>query len=106
MPTISKQRRALVQAFADVLRGTGNWLVSTPGAQHLRFEVVQGSSLAQAFMDAGHTLVAHGQGERIEPIVTTETITDPKTKVITKVRHGGFVKTEVWEIALPVDRSR
>jgi hypothetical protein len=106
MATMSRKRRDLVQALSDVVHGTGNFLVSPPGSENMRMEVVVPSTLPEALIDAGHTLVAHGHGERIEPIVTTQTIIDPKTKVTTKVQHGGFVKTEIWEICLGVDRGK
>jgi hypothetical protein len=99
----SKKRRELWEAFSDTIHGVGGWLVSTPGAANIRFEVVPGSTLPECLREAGHLVNFCGEGQRIEPMVTSETLVDKKTKVTTKVRHGGFVTTAIWEIVLPAD---
>ena len=91
---MSRKRRDLTQALADVIHGTGNFLVSPPGSENMRMQVVVPSTLAEALIDAGHNLRHIGQGERIQPAVKSEVIKDDN-KVKTAIHHSGFVKTDI-----------
>ncbi|MGA2816754.1 MAG: hypothetical protein ABSE67_10730 [Xanthobacteraceae bacterium] len=98
---VLEKRKALWNALNDFIRGSGGWVVSLPGATTLRVEIPQGTSLPAKLIELGYSPRHCGNGSRITPAGTIETITEHSTGKPVIRHHAGIIQTDVFETSLP-----
>jgi hypothetical protein len=98
---VLEKRKALWDALNNYIRGSGGWVTSLPGATTLRVEAPQGSSLPAKLIELGYSPRHCGNGSRIIPGGTVETIVDHLSGTRVARQHAGIIPVDVLEISLP-----